>query len=213
MRPLPTPASMLHLTMIPAEVAQSYDAIASQWTGEDFNRANGVEAHHKALQFLDRTGRALDVGCGSSGRFIELLLERGFVVEGLDISAEMIRLARERQPQVMFHHADVCEWQPQGEYDFISAWDSVWHVPLASQESVWAKLLHALAPGGVLILSTGGLDAPGEVQNAHMGVLMYHATPGMPALCHLIAETNCVIRHLEYDQWPEKHLVVVVQRM
>lgn len=112
---------MLHLTMIPAEVAQSYDAIASQWTGEDFNRANGVEAHHKALQFLDRTGRALDVGCGSSGRFIELLLERGFVVEGLDISAEMIRLARERQPQVMFHHADVCEWQPQGEYDFISA--------------------------------------------------------------------------------------------
>jgi hypothetical protein len=32
-------------------------------------------------------------------------------------------------------------------------------------------------------------------------------------LCHLIVESGCVIRHLEYDQWPEKHLVVVVQRV
>ena len=199
--------------MKPVEVAQSYDAIASQWSGEDFNRANGIEAHRKALQFLDRTGRALDVGCGSSGRFIELLLERGFYVEGLDISAEMIRLARERHPQVPFHQADVCDWQPQDQYDFISAWDSVWHVPLGAQEAVWRKLLNALAPDGVLILTTGGLDESGEVQNNAMGVSMYHATPGLPALTRLIDDCGCVIRHLDYDQWPEKHLVVVVQRL
>jgi hypothetical protein len=35
----------------------------------------------------------------------------------------------------------------------------------------------------------------------------------LPALCRLIAEAACIIRHLEYDQWPEKHLVVVVQRV
>lgn len=199
--------------MQPSEVAQSYDQIAGHWTGGDFNRANGAEAHRKALQFLDRTGRALDVGCGSSGRFSELLLERGFVVEGLDISAEMIRLARERHPQVVFHHADVCKWQPPGEYDFISAWDSVWHVPLAAQEAVWRKLMNALAHGGVLLLTTGGLDEPEDVQNDAMGVPMYHATPGLPVLTRLIGTCGCVIRHLEYDQWPEKHLVVVVQRL
>jgi hypothetical protein len=102
---------------------------------------------------------------------------------------------------------------PTKAYDFISAWDSVWHVPLASQEAVWTKLLSSLSPGGVMILSSGGLDEAGEVQNAHMGVPMYHATPGLPALCRLIAEAACIIRHLEYDQWPEKHLVVVVQRV
>ena len=197
----------------PAEVAQSYDVLAPQWAGPDFHRDNGISQHLRALQFIAQPGEALDVGCGSSGRFIDLLIERGFEVEGIDISAEMIRLARQRHPQIVFHHADLVEWTPPQAYDFISAWDSVWHVPLASQETVWTKLLHALAPGGVMILSTGGLDEPGEVQNAHMGVPMYHATPGLPALCRLIAEAACVIRHLEYDQWPEKHLVVVVQRL
>jgi 2-polyprenyl-3-methyl-5-hydroxy-6-metoxy-1,4-benzoquinol methylase len=199
--------------MSPAEVAQSYDVLAPQWAGPDFHRDNGISQHLRALQFIAQSGKALDVGCGSSGRFIDLLMERGFEVEGLDISAEMIRLARQRHPQIVFHHADLVEWTPPQAYDFISAWDSVWHVPLTSQEAVWTKLLHALAPDGVLILSTGGLDEAGEVQNAHMGVPMYHATPGLPALCRLIAEAGCVIRHLEYDQWPEKHVVVVVQRL
>jgi SAM-dependent methyltransferase len=199
--------------MRPFEVAHSYDHLAPLWAGPDFHRDNGMPQHRRALQFVSRPGKALDVGCGSSGRFIDLLMERGFKVEGIDISTEMIRLARQRHPQVVFHHANLIEWTPPQAYDFISAWDSVWHVPLSSQEPVWAKLLHALAPGGVMILTTGGLDTPGEVQNSHMGVPMYHATPGLPALCRLIAEAGCVIRHLEYDQWPEKHLVVVVQRV
>lgn len=198
--------------MKPAEVAQSYDAIASRWAGDEVDRDNGVSVHLRALQFLARTGRALDVGCGSSGRFIDLLLQQGFAVEGLDLSSEMLRLARERHPQVVFHHADVCAWQPQGEYDFISAWDSVWHVPLVDQKAVWSKLMRALAPGGVLLLTTGGVDEPGDIQNDAMGVPMYHAAPGIPALTQLIDTCFCVIRHLEYDQWPEKHLVVVAQK-
>lgn len=203
----------MHPGMHPAEVATSYDAIASQWSSPGFDRENGISAHRRALQFLAHTGRALDVGCGSSGRIIDLLLARGFEVEGLDISAEMIRLARERHPQVVFHHADLVEWTPPHAYDFISAWDSVWHVPLAAQQPVWSKLMNALASGGVLILTTGGLDEPGEVQNDAMGVPMYHAAPGIPSLTRLIDACCCVIRHLEYDQWPEKHVVVVMQRV
>lgn len=199
--------------MSPSEVSKSYDAIAAQWTDAAFDRENGMAQHLLALQFLPHAGKALDVGCGSSGRFIDLLIERGFEVGGLDISVEMIRLARLRHPQLMFHHADVCAWEPVKHYDFISAWDSVWHVPLAAQEMVWRKLMMALAPGGVMILTTGGVDDPGDVQNAQMGVPMYHAAPGLPSLCRLIAEAGCVIRHLEHDQWPEKHVWLVVQRL
>jgi 2-polyprenyl-3-methyl-5-hydroxy-6-metoxy-1,4-benzoquinol methylase len=200
-------------SMPPFVVAHSYDQLAAFWAGSDFHRDNGMPQHRRALQFISKPGKALDVGCGSSGRIIDLLMERGFEVEGIDISAEMIRLASQRHPLVVFYHADVIEWMPTKAYDFISAWDSVWHVPLASQEAVWTKLLSSLSPGGVMILSSGGLDEAGEVQNARMGVPMYHATPGLPALCRLIAEAACIIRHLEYDQWPEKHLVVVVQRV
>lgn len=199
--------------MTAADVSHSYDALAAHWAGADFPRENGMAQHVRALSFVSQPGRAMDVGCGSSGRIIDLLIKRGFEVEGLDISEEMLRLARLRHAQVVFHHANLCEWTPPLAYDFISAWDSVWHVPLDSQEDVWRKLMRALAPGGVMILTTGGLDEPGEVQNDHMGVPMYHATPGLPALIRLIADAKCVIRHLEYDQWPEKHVVVVVQRV
>jgi trans-aconitate methyltransferase len=159
-----------------------------------------------------RKRSALDIGCGASGRFVELLLRHGFEVEGLDLSARMLELARQRHPGLVFHHADICEWQPRREYDFISAWDSVWHVPLAAQEAVLRKLLGALAPEGVCLFTMGGLDAPSEKVDAAMGPPMYYATLGIPGTLALLADTGCACRHLEYDQYPELHVYLIAQR-
>src|SRR5437868_4954652 len=106
--------------MLPREIAASYDALAAQWDSLTFPRTNGIAQHERALKFAVQRGNALDVGCGSSRRFIDLLLAAGFMVEGLDLSTEMLRLARQRHPNVYFHHADVCTWQPAKPYDFIS---------------------------------------------------------------------------------------------
>lgn len=199
--------------MTPEEVAASYDQIASRWAGPTFNRANGIEAHRRALKFFAGHGVALDVGCGSSGRFIDLLQGEGFEVEGLDLSAEMLRLARERHPNVRFHHADVRTWQAPRRYSFITAWDSIWHVPLADQLSVVAKLCGLLEPGGVFLFTAGGLEEPSDVRDAHMGVPMYTATAGIPNLLAALQENGCACRHLEYDQWPELHVVFLAQKV
>ena len=66
------------------QTASNYDQIAHHWAGAEFNLKNGITQHERALKFTGRTGAAIDVGCGSSGRIIELLLSRGFEVEGLD---------------------------------------------------------------------------------------------------------------------------------
>ena len=198
--------------MKPQETAQSYDKIASHWNSGDFNRDNGLEQHRRALQFLRKKETGLDVGCGSSGRFIEMLISEGFEIEGVDVSPEMLRLAKERHPDVTFHLADICEWDLPGKYDFISAWDSIWHVPLEDQESVLTKLLTGLADGGVMIFSSGGVDTAGESSNPCFGQPLYHAAPGIPRLLEIISECGCVCRHLEYDQFPEKHLYLIVQK-
>src|SRR3954447_25818708 len=112
--------------MTPSKVAASYDSLAERWASAGFDRTNGVAQHLRALQFVQRHGNALDVGCGSSGRFIDLLIGQGFEVQGLDLSSEMLRLARLRHPGIVFHHADICTWTPPGTYDFITAWDSIW---------------------------------------------------------------------------------------
>lgn len=198
--------------MDPHLTAASYDSLAQHWASGGVDPRNGIRQHERALQFSRHAGRALDIGCGSSGRIIDLLLSRRFAVEGLDISPQMLALARARHPQVVFHHANICTWEFPQSHDFISAWDSIWHVPLALQQVVLQKLCAGLTPGGVLIFTTGGVDVPGEVTNPCEGTPFYHAALGIPALLRLIDQCGCVCRHLEYDQLPEQHVYFVVQR-
>lgn len=197
--------------MTPDDIARSYDVIADRWRPTVFSMRNGIDAHERAIAFVNERGRALDVGCGASGRFIELLQQRGFVPEGLDLSARMLELARERHPEVAFHHADIRHWTPPHAYHLVTGWDSLWHLPLEDQAPVLRKLMAALAPGGVFVFTTGGLDAAEEKRDAAMGVPMYYSVLGIPATLALVDECGCVCRHLEYDQWPEQHLVVIVQ--
>lgn len=198
--------------MDPQDVGISYDQIASHWDSDRFPRENGIAQHERAIAFTDLRGPALDIGCGSSGRVIDLLLKHGFSPEGLDISGKMLELARCRHPDLAFHHADICEWQFPYPYDFISAWDSVWHVPLGAQEHVLQKILEGLSPGGVAVFTVGGTDEPSETTNSHMGPPMYHSTIGIPRSLELVAEAGSVCRHLEYDQYPERHVHIICQR-
>jgi SAM-dependent methyltransferase len=198
--------------MTPAEVAKSYDLIAEHWNSDRFARANGIAQHERALNFLEHKGCALDIGCGCSGRFIDLLLSHSFEVDGVDHSERMIELARRRHPQLEFWHADICDWQYPRRYDFITAWDSYWHVPLAAQSAVLTEMLGALTPGGVCIFTTPGVDAPTEKTDSAMGPPMYYSGLGVAKVLEVIAESGCVCRHLEFDQHPELHLYLIVQR-
>lgn len=199
--------------MTPDEIAKSYDQIAEKWSSDDFPRTNGIEQHERAIAFVKERGNALDIGCGSSGRIMDLLIKHGFDVEGIDVSERMIALARERHPDIAIHHADISRWDFPKQYDLISAWDSIWHLRLADQERVLTRILKRLTTGGVCIFTTGGLDAPEEKTDSAMGPPMYYSVLGIPALLQLISENQCVCRHLEYDQYPELHLYVIAQRI
>lgn len=194
------------------QTAASYDQIAQHWAEESFNHENGIAQHERALRFAPPTGRAIDVGCGSSGRILTLLQKHSYDAEGLDFSAEMLALARLKHPDTVFHYADICTWEFPHAYDFISAWDSIWHVPLEYHPAVLEKLCAALTPGGVLIFTSGGVDAPDEVTNPCHGQPLYHAALGIPELLRLIDRFGCICRHLEYDQHPESHLYLIVQK-
>lgn len=195
--------------MTPEQVAASYDQIAHQWLDVS---AYGFAQIERAVAFVKQKGVALDVGCGT-GRMMGVLDKHGFRTDGLDVSPAMIALARERHSEVRLYHADICRWELPRSYDLIVAWDSTWHVPLGQQEAVLTKLCRGLAAGGVLVFTTGGTDGPSEKQDSCMGPPMYHATLGVPKTLQVLAEAGCVCRHLEYDQHPELHVYVVVQKV
>ncbi len=197
--------------MHPTEIARSYDSIADVWL-QPHIQTNGIDQFKRAIQFSSNRGFALDIGCGSSSRFLDLLRDQGFHVEGLDLSKEMILRARRNRPDIDFHHADICTWDFPRQYDFISAWDSTWHLPLDQQEPVLRKICAGLSPGGVLIFTTGGLDGPAEKSDSAMGPPVYYSVLGIPETLRLLAQFDCVCRHLEFDQHPEKHLYIIAQK-
>lgn len=198
--------------MKPADTGQAYDEITHLWERKEFNRSNGVEAHKKALSFIEKSGTALDVGCGCTGRFIDLLFDAGFQPEGVDISKKMIELAKARNPKVIFYHQDICNWELPKKYRFITAWDSIWHVPLTQQESLMKKLFSGLQKGGVCIFSAGGVVEAGEHENHAMGPTVYYSSLGVNGFLRVIRESGCDLKHFEFDQYPELHTYFIVKK-
>jgi len=197
-------------------VATAYNTLAPRWLDGEFDGSNGVAQHKRALELIsggDGTAWALSVGCGCNTRFNPLLREHGLKIEGVDISGRMVELARMADPEVQLHHADICDWLPERTYRFISAWDSIWHVRLDRQRPLMRKLAAMLDIGGVMLFSAGGLDGPEEHTDSSMGPEIYYSTLGIPAILGELQDSGCALRHLEFDQWPQLHLVVMAQRV
>lgn len=199
------------LAMNPQEIGEAYDQITHLWE-DGFNTMDGIEAHEKALRFCDRKGAALDVGCGPTGRFIDLLCEEGFEPEGVDVSSQMLARAAERHPGIEFHQQDICAWELPKQYSFITAWDSIWHIPLAQQAPVLRKLVEGLMPKGVLIFSFGATEDAGEHRDSNMGPEVYYSSLGVNGFLELLLSMDVFFRHLEYDQHPELHAYLIVQK-
>jgi SAM-dependent methyltransferase len=199
--------------MKPEETGSHYDRIALQWQKQHIHSTYGLTALDKAVQFTANKYAALDVGCGSSGRFIEAFIKNGFTAGGIDISTEMISLARERHPEVTFYAADICTWKLPRKYDLISAWDSTFHLPIAEQKPVLKKLCDGLNPHGILLFTCGGGIAPQEISGGFEGETFDYSTLGIDEFLKLIVEFGCSCRHLEYDQYPENHVYMIAQKV
>ncbi|MFD1704497.1 trans-aconitate 2-methyltransferase [Methylopila henanensis] len=109
--------------------------------------------------------RVVDLGCGP-GNSTELLARRFPDAEavGVDSSPDMLAAARGRLPSARFVEADIAHWAP-GEAerpDVIFANAALQWLP--DHETLFPRLLRALAPGGVLAVQMpDNLQEPSHV--------------------------------------------------
>ncbi len=64
----------------------------------------------------------------------------------------------------------------------------------------------------MLNLSFGGTDEPGDHRGDVMGPERYYSSLGVNGFLGLISRLGGVCRHLEYDQYPELHAYMIVQK-
>jgi len=96
--------------------------------------------------------RLLDVACGT-GRHIEHL-KKSFEVEGLDISAELLELARQQNPDLLFHQADMIHFELTRRFDIITClFSSIGYVrTIENLEEAINCMAQHVVPGGVVLI-------------------------------------------------------------
>jgi SAM-dependent methyltransferase len=99
---------------------------------------------------LDR-GRVLDIGCGT-GRLVAALAERGVDASGVDVSPEMLAVARRKLPQCRFVEGRA-EQLPFGDAAFERVVFGL-VVHLVERPAAFAEAFRVLAPGGVAAIVT-----------------------------------------------------------
>lgn len=196
--------------MNPTTLGEKYDKIATWWHERHLDSGYGVSQFEKALGFCSSNLNVLDVGCGAGGRFIHILKQQNAHVTGIDVSKEMIELAKANHPEDTFIHQDICAWQTEQKFDFIYAWDSIFHLPLDKHKLVLNKLCQSLSEGGVLFYTFG--NAIGEHTDQWLNDTFYYSSIGINENLQLLIENGLTVLHMELDQYPEKHVIVIAQK-
>lgn len=196
--------------MEPSILGTKYDKIAQWWHDQHVDSSYGVSQFQRAVKFATPGGKALDVGCGSGGRFIRILEDNNFSVVGLDISEQMISLASINHPEHQFLHQDICTWETSEKFDFIVAWDSIFHLPLNMQKPIISKLCQLLVKGGTLIYTFG--NAEGEHTDKWHNDLFYYSSIGINENVQALLNNGMSILHVELDQYPEKHVYAIATK-
>lgn len=105
------------------------------------------------IKLVKKDGKILDLGCGP-GHHSKYFSNLGFNVIGIDLSQEMIEIAKKVSEKSTFHVMDILDLNFEKDtFDGIWASASLLHVPKKRIKSVLIKLNEILTNQGILYIS------------------------------------------------------------
>jgi ubiquinone/menaquinone biosynthesis C-methylase UbiE len=128
------------------EVAKVYDKIALKYHKKFQEPSDFID---KFVSFLPKGAKVLDVGCGT-GTDSLYLKKKGLKVEGIDLSKKMIKIAKERAPQIKFALMDMRSLKyPEDFFDGLFVAYSLIHIPNKDIPKTLEELKRVLKKGGI----------------------------------------------------------------
>lgn len=139
------------------DVRESYDSAAEAYAGHLAAELTGKPLdRHLLNRFAEDTrGRGLvaDLGCGP-GHVARYLQEQGVDVTGIDLSPEMVAVARRLNPGLSFRVGDMRRLDlPDASLAGAVAFYSIVHFEPAELPAVLIETRRTLAPGGLALIA------------------------------------------------------------
>jgi 2-polyprenyl-3-methyl-5-hydroxy-6-metoxy-1,4-benzoquinol methylase len=96
--------------------------------------------------------KAMDLACGT-GILCEILYKSGIQASGMDLSAGMIDIARQGNPEIHYDVADMITYRPEKQFDLVTCTgDAINHTSdLADVERIFRNVYAYTSPGGYFI--------------------------------------------------------------
>lgn len=130
-----------------------YDKIADHYANAFSNPSEHIDDF---LALLPKNAKILDVGCGF-GVDSGYMASKGFDVVGVDLSKEMLRLAKQKFPQIDFRQQDIRDLDfPIESFDGILASCSLIHIPKKDVPALLKKFHKILKKDGAIYIALQG---------------------------------------------------------
>ena len=137
-------------------VRATYDAVARAYAAQLADELDHKPLDRALLGLLAEAasdGRLADVGCGP-GHVTRFLADRHPDVVGVDLSAEMVAVARERHPELEFVRASMLDLPvPDAAWAGAACLYAIIHLTPAERARAASELARVLRPGGPLLVA------------------------------------------------------------
>jgi ubiquinone/menaquinone biosynthesis C-methylase UbiE len=157
--------------------AAAFDAIGERYDDVFPHKSGQIIATQWMIDRLASGARVLDLGCGTGVPTAGMFAESGLDVVGIDVSTEMLALARRNVPTGRFVAMDAMELDDTlGRFDAACAFFSLLMLPRKDIPKVLRRIRSVLEPGGLVAIGMveGDLDyAPLSFLGQEMSVTAY----------------------------------------
>ena len=134
------------------KVVSFFDACAGSWDDE-LIRNDDVIATILNIAEVKENSTVLDVACGTGVLFPDYLKRKVAAVDAIDISAQMVKKAKAKYPQINVICGDAEEYCFYKEFDCIIIYNAFPH--FISQENIIKVMAGLLNDGGILTVAHG----------------------------------------------------------
>ena len=143
----------------------------------------------------------LDLGCGAAEPIARYFIEKGCDVTGIDSSASLIGMCKDRFPDQVWTVIDMRTLSLDRRFDGILAWDSFFHLCPEDQRRMFPIFRRHAGTKAALMFTSG--PSHGEAIGTYKSELLYHGSldeaeyrlllnqNGFDVVSHVVEDPDC----------------------